>query len=299
MSEVATIIPVYKEFKYLHKAIASVREQTFRVDEICIVDDGTNDPEIQKIVDSFQDSRVRLVSLAKNGGISVARNAGVQNTKSRFVSFLDSDDYWDPDKIQNQIEAQRKTQATVIGSSLIFHEDLKQSIHLPLVIPQKPIEKLFLDLFFISPSTLFLSREKFYEIGGFDEDIRFGEDWDFLLRAALLNEKFAAVPSVTHMMVHSASWSLNYFPLKDISRIRRKCLNMAKKDDRITSLMVAFSLSAMARWMHGKHSKWLEFYLLALAGATNPGVFLHGHFRGNIVNFLTSWRKKVGSSHAQ
>ncbi len=291
MNDVAVIIPIYKVYKYLHQAISSVCNQTYPIREICIVDDGSNEVEITDIVNSFNDSRIKIICFSKNRGISAARNAGVLNTESAFVSFLDSDDYWATDKIQKQIATILNSTADIACSSIVFHEDHKSPKLHVVSIPDNPLDTLFSELFFISPSTLFLSREKFNSIGGFDEDLRFGEDWDFLVRASLLRVTFVSVASLTHMRVHSKSMSISYFPLRDVQRLRKKLLQIKYEDKRVNTLMIAFSFSAMARWMHGKHSKWLEFYLLGLAGITNPRIIFNGHFRGNVMSSLINWSR--------
>lgn len=284
MNKVAVIIPVFKEYKYLQKAIASVREQTYYVSEICVVDDGSNEPEISKIVESFNEPRLSLITLPQNKGISAARNYGVRATKSPLITFVDADDYWDPDKVQKQFELFKLKRATIIGSWLMFHNEFQHPTFLSVEIPAQPLQKLFRDLFFLSPSSLFLSRDSFEAIGGFDESIRFGEDWDFLVRAAMKNEEFGCVESLTHMHVHAKSWSVAFLPWADIFKIRRKYVQLTQQDKRITRLMIATSMSAMARWMHGKHNKWLEVYLLILAFITTPRILLCEQFRGNIVN---------------
>lgn len=292
MNEVAAVIPVYKEYQYLHKAITSVCHQTFTVSEICIVDDGSHDPEISRIVESFQDPRIRLVCLPENRGISVARNVGVSVTKSPFVAFLDADDYWAADKIENQIEFYHAKKASIVGSSLVFHQALKSPEFFTVTIPEQPLKTLFSHLFVLSPSSLFLSRKTFFEIGGFDETVRFGEDWDFLVRAALKNQKFGTVQSLTHMQVHPKSFSYSHYPKNDIRKFRQKYLRLSKQDPRLTPHMVAQSLSAMARWMQGKHHLWFEFYLLTLAWLTSPRIIVCHQFRGNVVHSLLN-RKKI------
>lgn len=88
------IIPVYKVEKYLNECVDSVRNQTFKDIEIILVDDGSPD-ECPRICDEYVQKDNRIVVLHKeNGGLSSARNAGLQVAKGEYVIFLDSDDYY-------------------------------------------------------------------------------------------------------------------------------------------------------------------------------------------------------------
>ena len=89
------IIPVYKVEKYLNQCVDGVLSQTFKDYEIILVDDGSPDKS-PLICDEYSasDSRVRVIH-KPNGGLSQARNEGLNIAKGEYVIFLDSDDYWD------------------------------------------------------------------------------------------------------------------------------------------------------------------------------------------------------------
>ena len=93
---ISVIIPVYKVEKYLPKCIESVLNQTYRNLEIILVDDGSPD-QCPVICDKFsrRDSRVKVIH-KKNGGLSSARNAGIDISKGDYLAFVDSDDYIAP-----------------------------------------------------------------------------------------------------------------------------------------------------------------------------------------------------------
>ena len=92
MSKISVIIPVYKVEKYLDKCIESVVNQTFTDLEIILIDDGSPDrcPEICEQW-AKKDSRIVVIH-KKNGGLSDARNAGLNIATGEFISFVDSDD---------------------------------------------------------------------------------------------------------------------------------------------------------------------------------------------------------------
>ena len=98
MSLISVIVPIYKVEQYIHRCIDSVLNQTFSDFELILVDDGSPD-SCGAICDKYaeKDSRVVVIH-QKNGGLSAARNTGIDwsfaNSDSKWVTFLDSDDYW-------------------------------------------------------------------------------------------------------------------------------------------------------------------------------------------------------------
>ncbi|WP_286156671.1 glycosyltransferase family 2 protein [Bacteroides caecimuris] len=95
MLKISIIIPVYKVEQYLRKCIDSVLCQSYRDYEIILVDDGSPDSSPQ-ICDEYteKDKRVKVIH-KKNGGLSDARNAGIEIATGDYLVFLDSDDWWD------------------------------------------------------------------------------------------------------------------------------------------------------------------------------------------------------------
>ena len=89
---VSIIIPVYNVEKYLERCIQSVRSQTYNNIEIILIDDGSPDNS-PIICDRFRELDERIIVVhKKNGGLSDARNAGVQISKGDYITFIDSDD---------------------------------------------------------------------------------------------------------------------------------------------------------------------------------------------------------------
>lgn len=93
---ISVIIPVYRVESYLSACVESVRAQTYSTIEIILVDDGSPD-DCPRMCDEFaaRDSRIRVIH-KENGGLSSARNAGIDAAKGDYLAFLDSDDLWTP-----------------------------------------------------------------------------------------------------------------------------------------------------------------------------------------------------------
>lgn len=95
--KISVIVPVYNTEKYLHKCVDSILAQTFTDFELLLIDDGSTDNS-GKLCDEYaaKDNRVKVFH-KKNGGVSRARNLGIDNAQGEYLSFIDSDDYIHPD----------------------------------------------------------------------------------------------------------------------------------------------------------------------------------------------------------
>jgi glycosyltransferase involved in cell wall biosynthesis len=101
--KVSVILPVYNRSASLADSMLSVLNQSYRDLELIVVDDASTE-DLKSIVDGIRDSRVRYIRQAKNGGASVARNAGLAAAKGEYIAFQDSDDLWLPGKLARQME---------------------------------------------------------------------------------------------------------------------------------------------------------------------------------------------------
>ena len=97
---ISVIIPVYKVEKYLNKCVDSVLNQTYKNLEIILVDDGSPD-KCPEICDEYakKDDRIKIIH-KQNGGLSDARNVGIEKSTGEYITFIDSDDYVDSNYIE-------------------------------------------------------------------------------------------------------------------------------------------------------------------------------------------------------
>lgn len=113
---VSVVIPTYNRAKRVQRAIQSVLNQTYDNIEVLVVDDASTD-NTPKVVNRIEDERVQYIRLEENQGASAARNIGIEAASGDYVGFLDSDDVWEPSKLEQQIEvAARHLEANVIYS---------------------------------------------------------------------------------------------------------------------------------------------------------------------------------------
>lgn len=116
---ISVIIPIYKVEEYLDKCVFSVVNQTYSNLEIILVDDGSPD-NCPQMCDGWasRDNRIKVIHKA-NGGLSDARNAGIQIAKGDFIAFVDSDDWIAPNMYQMMIEAIEKENADICACGII------------------------------------------------------------------------------------------------------------------------------------------------------------------------------------
>lgn len=99
---VSIIMPAYNSEEFILESILSIQKQTYTRWELILVDDCSTDKTVD-IVKSINDSRIKVINLNENSGAAVARNEGIKKARGEFIAFLDSDDLWTENKLENQI----------------------------------------------------------------------------------------------------------------------------------------------------------------------------------------------------
>lgn len=181
---VSVVIPCYKQAEYLPAAVDSVLAQTYSPVEVVVVNDGSPD-DTEKVALGYGD---RIVYIHRpNGGLSAARNAAIARASGRYLKFLDSDDYLHPEQIEWQVEALAGREDCASLTATRLFRDGKPEEHLDHV-PQAAalLPDLFLDHDWGAPLAWLFPASLVRAAGGFDESLRFAEDWDFFTRLGLL-----------------------------------------------------------------------------------------------------------------
>jgi glycosyltransferase involved in cell wall biosynthesis len=180
---VSVIIPAYNQGHYLGSAIQSVLDQSFENFELLVVDDGSTD-DTHAVVTAFHDPRLHYFYQA-NRGLPAARNQGILHAKGAYLSFLDSDDLFLPDKLHllvAYLEA-RPEMGLVAGQSIPFDEKRRR----PEKTYATPLPENGAALLLGNPlhvGSVLLRKVWQEEVGLFDERLRSYEDWDLWLRLA-------------------------------------------------------------------------------------------------------------------
>lgn len=121
--KVSIILPVYNVEKYIAKCIGSIIDQTYKNFECIVVDDGSPDQSIE-IVKSLVKNDSRFIIITKeNGGLSSARNKGIDNASGEYITFVDSDDYIDNDLLSTAISCITKYDADICMFGLRYVDE--------------------------------------------------------------------------------------------------------------------------------------------------------------------------------
>jgi len=180
---VSVIIPTYNRAEMLPRAIDSVLSQTFRNFELIVVDDGSTDRTADALA-AYQD---RVILLTRpHRGVSAARNQGLTAARGEFIAFLDSDDYWLPEKLTVQVDFFRQHPRSFICQTEEVWYRRGQRVN-PGKKHAKPSGDIFLsslELCLVSPSAVMIRKELFDRVGVFDESLPACEDYDLWLRIA-------------------------------------------------------------------------------------------------------------------
>lgn len=128
----SVIVPVYNMEKFIDKCVESIINQSYKDIEIILVDDGSTDNS-GNICDIWGEKDDRIVVIHKtNGGLSSARNAGIEVAKGEYVGFVDSDDYIDADMYEDMVDAVINSQKDIIacGQTIELFDQSSKNIHI-------------------------------------------------------------------------------------------------------------------------------------------------------------------------
>ncbi|MCX7759726.1 MAG: glycosyltransferase [Hydrogenothermaceae bacterium] len=182
--EATVIIPVYNGEKFIKNAIKSVLNQTFEDLEILVIDDASTDRTVEIVEESFKDilnGKLRIIKNPKNMERSYSRNIGVENTKGKFVFFLDYDDEWEREYIEQSISYLKDNDIVYSFPRTFIDEDSKIIRVSKKTIPED-VGKIIFSGQIGYPSASGFRKESFL---GYREDIILREDWEIFIRSYL------------------------------------------------------------------------------------------------------------------
>lgn len=127
--KVSVILPVYNVEDYLEQCLDSLVNQTYKNTEIVVVNDGSPDNS-QKIIDKYSKKYKNIISIKKeNGGVSSARNLGIEKSTGEYIMFVDGDDYVSHDIIEKLVECIKKEKCDVACADIIKFFDSEKTIY--------------------------------------------------------------------------------------------------------------------------------------------------------------------------
>ena len=195
---ISIIIPTFNRLNEIIRAIDSITLQTFKNWEIIVVDnnsdDGTSD-----FIEKMNNKKIRLFSIQNNGIIALSRNLGISKAQGKYVAFLDSDDWWEPSKLEVCLEYLNN------GANVVYHDlyrvkKINQFLNFSKLKTRSMSPPIFDDLILngwaLCNSSVVVLRSLLVEIGGISVNKKLVgcEDYDAWLKISQITEKFVRIP---------------------------------------------------------------------------------------------------------
>ncbi len=235
---ISVIIPTFNSERYIQKCISSVLNQTYENFEIIIIDNYSKDSTIN-IINSFSSNKIKILNIVNNGNISLSRNLGIKNSTGSWIAFLDSDDFWEIDKLS---ELSKKFQ----NYDLIYHDMnilkdnkiLKNYNFLFSKLNSKRfslIENLCKNGNPIINSSVVVKKNILSKVGFISEDEpSFTNDYHTWLKISLITNKFYYEKKrLGTYLLHDQNYSHNirnsYYYLKCVAQFKKHLKNKAKR----------------------------------------------------------------------
>lgn len=210
------IIPCFNQGEFLKESISSVLNQSFIDFELLIINDGSYD-DTEKIARFYVNNDERVKYFHKpNGGLSSARNYGIQLASGKYLNFLDADDLLKPSCLAENVKVIELKSPDLIQMGYEYLAG-KSNIILHSVIPSS---NFFIPAIFMGspgpPVSFIIKSEMVKKVSLFDETLKSVEDWDFWIRVAKCNPVVVYLKDVlTTYRLHELSMSRNYFVMYD------------------------------------------------------------------------------------
>jgi succinoglycan biosynthesis protein ExoO len=200
---VSVVMAAYNAEAFIHRAIDSVLKQSDVNLELIVVDDASTDRTVAIVaLASREDSRVRLLKLANNGGPSSARNAGFEAAKGSWIAVLDADDAYHPDRLRKLLDTELIKKADIIADNFVYFDPLTQRESRPSLREKPRLQSVSLvdyisgarpftadaDLGLLKP----IFRSEFLQKNNirYLTSVRHGEDFEFMLSALRAGARF-------------------------------------------------------------------------------------------------------------
>ncbi len=182
------VIPVYNRRNGLLRALDALKKQTIKTFEVIVVDDGSTE-NYDDLINFFDSSfQLKYIKIKKSGGPSKPRNIGVMNSQYKWISFLDSDDWWSDNRIEqvtkiikknpnidvfyHKLKIVKQHNGGISIKNKIIGHDMSGDYFSYLMLIDNPIPN----------STSIINKKLFNEVGGYDENLNCAEDLDLWLR---------------------------------------------------------------------------------------------------------------------
>lgn len=213
-NSVSVVIPCYNGLPYLSQALESARAQTHRPEQIIVVDDGSGDRSAEVVMEYAEqhpDAGVELLR-QENAGEPAARNTGIKAARGEWVASLDTDDWWEPTKLEKQLNAAEAAgeQCVLVHTGVVHHFDDDRVEPKDMEGPARRVgwcTEALLEPASIGHPSILVRRQALCEVGGYDASYLQACDIDLYFRLSAVGT-FAFVPEhLLHYRIHAGQMS--------------------------------------------------------------------------------------------
>ena len=212
MPVVSIVLPTYnRSGYYLERAIQSVINQSYGKWELIVIDNNSSDDTIKSIF-NYKDDRIKILSINNNGNIALSRNLGIENSIGEYIAFLDSDDYWEKNKLYECINLMEQNNSEGICHGEYWNNEDKTTKVIYGPEDNFKLEKLLLRGNCISLSAIVIKKEKIIDVDCFStkQEIITAEDYDLWIKLSKQNLKLHFTTKVLGTyQIHKNSESSN------------------------------------------------------------------------------------------
>ncbi len=242
MAQVSVIIPVFNKAATLQKTIESVLAQTFTAFELLLVNDASTDNSLD-IIQQFNDTRIQLIN-QEHKGVSYTRNTGIKVAKSPFIAFLDADDIWKKNHLENLIQLSKKHFECAVFSSAysVTYPNKTRKFNFKIA-PQNPMDffENSLNFSLLNSSNIMIKKIIFDVVGYYNTSYSGGEDTELWVRMMLkyklcfsneitvtINKRLTEQASSTLTNYHEADYVFHFLKEEKNNNALRKYMDLQR-----------------------------------------------------------------------
>lgn len=201
---VSVILPVFNAETTIKDCLISIYNQTYDNIEVIIINDGSTDNS-RNIIELFlEENNLKWVLINnKNHGVSVSRNIGIKLSTGRYIAFIDSDDIWMEEKIEKQIDFLEANKAKIVGTLTKDSKSINSSPYREYDIRDMLISNRLVT------SSVLIDKEILDEIGYFNENMNYSEDYNLWLKVSIKNKIYVLQDKLVDYKIDSSSKGLS------------------------------------------------------------------------------------------
>jgi glycosyltransferase involved in cell wall biosynthesis len=281
---VSVIIPTYNSGRLVVEAVQSVLAQTKPPAEIIVVDDGSSDDTRQRLQSYHR--QVRYI-YQENGGVSTARNRGIQEACGEVIAFLDADDVWLPRKLEIQLDVlMRESHVGLLGTRKFdwptANLPVMDGVARPALVAIPWSDLVVKNL--LVTSTVMVWRRVLDRVGSFDTTLRGPEDYDLWLRVAEVAEVAnLELPLTGYRMVPGS--------------LSKQAVSMASGMRRILQKLDERDAWRVRRWLRRKAYSYCDYSCAYMYGAAGSHRQALRHLLASLAWFPLPFRRREVKMH--